>query len=123
MFKGLKTKAIHTELESLYGREALARPAVKKLRRHFHQRKTDLFNDPRSERPLMKDLAGVIGSILEERPFSSYKVLYRHFRIGKATRLRVLHDKLGLKNSIFARHRMPYRSTRRGKEIDIRSSF
>jgi hypothetical protein len=45
----------------------------------------------------MDDLAGAIGSTLEEKPFSSFKVLCRHFRIGKATCLRILHDKLGLR--------------------------
>jgi hypothetical protein len=33
--------------------------------------------------------------VLEERPFTSCKVLCRHFRVGKATCLRILHDTLG----------------------------
>jgi hypothetical protein len=35
--------------------------------------------------------------MLEERPFSSYKLLCCQFQMGKATRLRIIHDKLGLK--------------------------
>jgi hypothetical protein len=45
----------------------------------------------------VNDFTGAIGSLLQERPFSSCKVLYRHFRIGKVTCLRILRDKLGLK--------------------------
>jgi hypothetical protein len=56
-----------------------------------------LFDDSRSGRLLTNDLAGTIGSILEEMPFSLCNVLCRHFRIGKGTYLRILHDKLGLK--------------------------
>jgi hypothetical protein len=44
------------------------------------------------------DLARAIGSMLEERPFSSCRVLCRHLRIGKATCLRIIPNKLGLKN-------------------------
>jgi hypothetical protein len=95
--KGLKSRVIHTELESSCGSELLALPTVKKWRRHFHQGRTDLFDDPKSERPVTNELAGAIRSILEKRSFSSCKVLCRHFRIEKAICLRILHDKLGLK--------------------------
>jgi hypothetical protein len=46
---------------------------------------------------LTNDFAVAIGSMIEERPFSSCKVLCRHFRIGKTTCLQILHNKLGLK--------------------------
>jgi hypothetical protein len=95
--KGLKARTIHNELESVYGAEVLPLPTVKKWRRCFHQGRMDLFDDPRSGRPLRNGFAGAIVSMLEERPFSSCKVLYRHFQIGNATCLRILHDKLGLK--------------------------
>jgi hypothetical protein len=36
--------------------------------------------------------------MLAERPVSSCNVLCRQFRIGKATRLRILHNELGLKS-------------------------
>jgi hypothetical protein len=66
----------------------------------------DLFDDPRSGRPLTNDLGEIIVSILAERSFSSYKVLCRHFRIGKAACLRILHDELGLKQ--FHLHWVPH---------------
>jgi hypothetical protein len=94
---GLETGAVHIELESVHGPEALARPTVKKWQRRFHQGRTDLFNDSRSGRPLTNDLAGAMGSMVEERLFSSCKMMCHHFRIGEATCLRMLHDKLGLK--------------------------
>jgi transposase len=121
--KELKARAIQTELELVYGPEALARPTVKKWRRRSHQGRTDLFDDPRSGRPLMNDLAGAIGSMLEEKPFSLCKGLCHRFRIGKATCLRILQDKLGLTNSIFVGCCTPHQSTRGAKECHIRSSF
>jgi hypothetical protein len=87
MLKGLKARAIHTELESVYGPESLAAPVVDKGRRHFQQGKIDLFDDPRSGRPLTNDVAGALGSLFEERPFSSCELLSRHFRIGTETGL------------------------------------
>jgi hypothetical protein len=113
--KGLKTRAIHIQFESVYGPAALALPTVKKWRRRLRHGRTDLFDDSRSGRLLTNDLAGAIGSTLEERPFSSCKVLCLHFRVGKVTCLRILHDKLRLKNSILAGCHMPYRSIRRVK--------
>jgi hypothetical protein len=71
-----------------------------------------MFDDPRSGRPLANDLAGAIGSLFEVRPLSSCKVLCCHFRIGKATSSRILHDRLGLRNSIFAECRMLDRSSK-----------
>jgi hypothetical protein len=49
MLKKLKARGIHTELELVYGPEVLALPTVKKPRRRFHQRRTDMFNDLLSE--------------------------------------------------------------------------
>jgi hypothetical protein len=84
MVNRMKARTIHTELESVYGPQALARPAVKKLLRPFHHGRTDLLGDPRSGGPLTNDLAGATGSMLEERPFNSCKALCRHFRIEMA---------------------------------------
>jgi hypothetical protein len=47
--------------------------------------------------PLTHDLAEVIRSVFTDRPSTSCKILCRHFRIWKATCLRILHDALGLK--------------------------
>jgi hypothetical protein len=110
---GTNSKVIHPEFESVHGPASLALLAVTKWRKRFHQTGMNLSDDSASGRPLTNNLGGAIEAMLEERPFSSCKVLCRHFRIGKATYLRILHDKLGLRNSIFAEHRIPYRSTRR----------
>jgi hypothetical protein len=114
-FKGLEARAIHTELESVYGPEVLALLTGKKWRRPFHQGRMYLFDDPRSGSPLANDLAGTVSSVLKEKPFSSCRMLCRHFRIGKTMCLRILHDKLDLKMSICAGCRMPCRSTGRTK--------
>jgi hypothetical protein len=45
----------------------------------------------------MNDLAETVGSMFEERPFSSCKALYPHSRIGKATCLWIHYDEPGLK--------------------------
>jgi hypothetical protein len=60
-------------------------------------RKNDLLDDLWSGRPFSNDFAGAIGSMLEERWFSSSNMLCHHFRIGRAMYLQILHDKLGLK--------------------------
>jgi hypothetical protein len=122
-FKRLKARVIHTELESVYGQEALALQTVKKWQRRFHQGRTDLFGDPKPGIPLTNDFARAIGPLLKERPFSSCTLLCPHFRIGKATCLQILHDKLALEDSVFTGCRMPHQSTRRAKECHIRGSF
>jgi hypothetical protein len=95
--KRLKASSIQTELKSVYGPEAVALLIGKKWRTRFHQRRTNLFEDPRSGSPLTNGLVGAIGSRLEEWPFSSCEVLCRHFQIEKSTCLRILHDKGGSK--------------------------
>jgi hypothetical protein len=68
--KELKGRAINTEPESVYGPEALALPTVKKRRRHFHQERTALFNDPRSFFPLNSPVGG------SEIPFRYFLDIY-----------------------------------------------
>jgi hypothetical protein len=104
--KELKSRVIHSKLESVSGREAPVILTVKKWRRGFHQVKTDLFDDLRSERPLTNDLVGAISFLFEERLLSSCKVLCDHFRIGTVTCLLIFHKKHGLKT--FHLRRMPY---------------
>jgi hypothetical protein len=48
-FKWLNAGVIRIELQSVYDPEVLARATVKKWRRCFHQRRTDLFDDPNPE--------------------------------------------------------------------------
>jgi hypothetical protein len=69
---------------------------VNKWRSRFQRGTTDLFDDLRPGTPLRDNAVGAIGFILEERLFSSCQVLCRHFRIGKAMCLWMLHNKLGL---------------------------
>jgi transposase len=56
--KGLKTRAIRTDFESVYGPEALALATVKKWQRRFHHERVNLLDDPRFGRFLTKDLVG-----------------------------------------------------------------
>jgi transposase len=95
--KGLKSKDILAKLEGVYGEGVLSLAAVKKWNKRFREGRTDLFDDPRSGRPMTHDLGQAIRSMLVERPFTSCKVLCRHFRVAKGTCLRILHDELGLK--------------------------
>jgi hypothetical protein len=97
MLKRLKAGVIHTELVPGDGPETFAVPIVKMCRTYFHQRRTDLFDDPISGKFLTNDVAEAIGSMVEERSFSSCEVLCHHFRIERATRWRILHSKPGLK--------------------------
>jgi hypothetical protein len=120
--KELEVRTVHTELEPVYGPEALVPPTVRKWRRRFHSEETDLFDGSRSGRPLTNDLVGSIGSILQERLFSSCKVLCRHFRIGKVTCFRILHSKLRLKSFHFAEYRMQYQSKER-RNVIFEASF
>jgi hypothetical protein len=94
--KGLKAKEIRTELESVNGREALARSTVKKWRKRVQEGRTDLINDRRPGRPVTHDPVEAIQSMFTERAFLSCKVLCRHLRIGKAICLRILHNDFGL---------------------------
>jgi hypothetical protein len=120
---GLKARVIHTEVQSVCGLEALARPTVTNWRRRFHQGRADMFDDPRSKRPLTNGFASAIGSVLEERPFSSCKVLCHRFWTGKAASLRILQDKLDLKRFHLYWVSHALRLNRRVKECHIRSIF
>jgi hypothetical protein len=89
--KGLKSRDIHAELMLVYGGDSLASATVKKWNKRFREGRTDLFDDSRVGCHLTHDLAEAIRSVDTERPFISCKILWRHFRIGKATCLRILH--------------------------------
>jgi hypothetical protein len=93
----VKVGATQIELELVYIPEALTLPTVKKWRRRFRRGRTGVFDDLKSGTPLTNDLARVISSMLEEKPFNLCKVLCRHFPIGKAMCLGMLHDKIVLK--------------------------
>jgi hypothetical protein len=54
--KELKAREIHAELKWVYGQEALAFQTMKKWRRRFYQRRTDLSDDSMSGRLVTNDL-------------------------------------------------------------------
>jgi transposase len=80
--KGLKTREIRTELESMSRPGALARSTVNKWHKRFQERRTDLMDDLRSERPVTQDLAEAIQSMLTERPFMPWTVLCQRLSIN-----------------------------------------
>jgi hypothetical protein len=66
MFRVMKARVIHSELEPAYGPEALAPLGMKTWRKPFRQGRRDMFDLPRSGRPVTNDLASAIGSMLEK---------------------------------------------------------
>jgi transposase len=94
--KGLNPQHIRSELKSVYHEDAFARPTISKWHARFRDRRTELSDDPRSDRPRKSDSAEVIFSMLDERPFLSCTLLARQFRIAKATCLRILREDLAL---------------------------
>jgi transposase len=95
--KGLGVQQIHSELESVYHKEALTFSTGYKWFARFRVGRTKLSNDPRSRRPRESDGATGISAMLEERPFVSCKLIARQFRVAKTTCLRMLREDLGLK--------------------------
>jgi hypothetical protein len=95
--KGQSPRDIQTELKQVYGDEALCLRAVYKWHECFMQGRTELFDNPRSGRPLQNDLVDALCAMIQEFPFTSYKRLCIHFRIAKTTCLCILHDVLHVK--------------------------
>jgi hypothetical protein len=92
--KGSSPRYIHTELEYVYGDDALCLRAVYKWYERFLQGRTELFDNPRSGRPVQNDLGDALRGMLEGFPFTSCKLLCVRFGIAKATCLRISHDVL-----------------------------
>jgi hypothetical protein len=92
--KKLSVAEIATELQNVYGTDALKYSTVSKWRLRFQNGSEDLFDFIRSSKPSRSDLAAPIQSLLF--PLISCKVLCRKLKIGKATCLRVVHDDLHL---------------------------
>jgi transposase len=80
--KGLPARTIAAELEEIYQADVLALSTVKKWRKRFAEGRTSLCDDPRSGRPRPNGLVEAISAMPQERPFSSCKMLARHFRIA-----------------------------------------
>jgi hypothetical protein len=95
--KGLSPKDVHTEFESVYMDEALCLRTVYKWQEGFIQGRTELFDNPRSGRPLQNDLTDALRAMIQEFPFTSCKRFCTHFRLAKSTCLCILHDVLRLK--------------------------
>jgi hypothetical protein len=95
--KGLCVPALAAELEMASGAEALVFLTVKKWRMRFAEGRTWLCDDPKSGKTLTHDLAEAVRSMLKERPFISCKLLAGHFRIKKASCLRILYESLGMR--------------------------
>jgi hypothetical protein len=75
-----------------------------------------LYDDLRRGSPLTNDLAETFSFMLKEGPCLSCKVPCRHSRSAKGTCLRILHDTLGMKHSIFVGFPMPWTRIGRPKE-------
>jgi hypothetical protein len=95
--KGLSPRDIHTELKSVYEDEALCVRAVYEWHERFMQGRMELFDNPRSGRPLQNDLADALRAMIQVFTFTSCKCLCIHFRIAKTTCLGILHDVLQVK--------------------------
>jgi hypothetical protein len=85
-----------TELQGVYGTDALKYSTISKWRLRFQDGSDDLFDLAGSGRPSSSDFMAHMQSLLQQFPFISCKVLSRKLKIGKATCLRVLHDDLHL---------------------------
>jgi transposase len=88
--RNLSVAEIATELQSVYGTDALQYSAVSKWRLRFKDGSDDVFDLAHSGRPSPSDLAARIQSLSQQFPFISFKVLCRELKIGKATCLRAL---------------------------------
>jgi transposase len=95
-FKNLSVAEIATQLQGVYGTDALKYSTVSKWRLRFQEGSDDRFDLVRSGTPSRSDLEAPIQLLLQQFPFISCKVLCRKLKIGKATYLRVLHDDLHL---------------------------
>jgi transposase len=94
--KNLIVVEITTELQIMYGKDALKYSTVSKWRLRFQDSSDNLFDFARSGRPSRSDLAAPIQSLLQQFPFMSSKVSCCTLKIGKVTCSCVLHDDLHL---------------------------
>jgi hypothetical protein len=104
--KGLNAREIQAQVGSLYGTDAGQSTTMKKWRTPFPQDRTDLFNDSKSGRPLIRDLPEAIRSMLVEKLFSSCKFLWHYVQITKTAFLKILRNNLGMQQ--FHLHWVPH---------------
>jgi hypothetical protein len=81
--KNLGVAEIATELQSVYGTDALKYSTVSKWRLCFQNGSDDLFDLPRSGRVSRSDLAAPIQSLLQQFPFISNQVRCRKLKTSK----------------------------------------
>jgi hypothetical protein len=90
--QNLSVAGIATELQSVYGTDALKYSTVSKRRLRLQDGSDGLFDSARSGTPSSSDLAAPIQLFLQQFPFISCNVLCRKLKIGTTTCLRVLHN-------------------------------
>jgi hypothetical protein len=121
--KGLRASANAAGLELVYETEALALSIVNKWCTRSAEGRTARYDDPSCGSPVINDSAEAISLVLKERLCLSCTVLCRHFRIAKGTCLRILHNRLGMKDSISVGFPMPWTRIRRPKELRYYMEF
>jgi hypothetical protein len=94
--KNLSIAEIATELQIVYGTDAMMYSTISKWSLPFQHGSDDLFDLACSGKPSCSDLAAPIQPLLRQFPFVSYQVLCCKPKIGKAICLRVLHNNLHL---------------------------
>jgi transposase len=62
--KGFNSEEIYSELESIYREDLLTHPTVYKCHERFRDWRTELSDDPRSEKPRKSNLAEAISPML-----------------------------------------------------------
>jgi transposase len=121
--KNLTVTEIATELQGVYGRDALKYSTVSKWRLRFRDGSEDLFDLARSGRLPRRDLATAIQQLLQQFPFISCKVLCHKLKIGKATCLRVLHDDLHLEKANLRIYPIHWKTIKSGPGSNFPKSF
>jgi hypothetical protein len=87
------------------------------------QPRTGLFDDLKSERPLMPDRAEAISTLFAETRLSSRKIMCRHFRTGKATCCESFALLCRCADLIFGESRIPCFRTGSANQCPLRRSF
>jgi histone-lysine N-methyltransferase SETMAR len=103
--KGLKYKAIHRDLSTVLGEDAVSLDMVKRWCRRFKDGNLCLADENRPGRP-KSDLADSISRLLEKESFLSARTLARKLESSPQTIKRVLATDLGMRK--FTRRWIPH---------------
>jgi transposase len=102
--KGWGNKRITAELQTTFHDSALSSSTVKRWIRKFNTGDLSGDDDSRPGRPI--SILGPVGQkFLDRYPFSSARVISRHFRISPSTVKEILRRELGLQK--FSRRWVP----------------